>query len=144
MYLLNYDRHMEALFDIRNASVAKNELKLGISDDYEVPYVASADQKKLAFVRNKELWFYNLEDNDIVKVFSFVQEESDYLRDRYDQHDIRILNMDAEGNMDFIVYGYMNRGQYEGRVALVLYQYIRAENRIEELVYILLMNPIKH
>lgn len=141
MYLLNYDRHMEALFDIRNASVAKNELKLGISDDYEVPYVASADQKKLAFVRNKELWFYNLEDNDIVKVFSFVQEESDYLRDRYDQHDIRILNMDAEGNMDFIVYGYMNRGQYEGRVALVLYQYIRAENRIEELVYIPVDEP---
>lgn len=141
MFLLNYERHMEALFDIGLASVAKNELKLGISDDYGVPYVASADQTKLAFVRNRELWFYNLEENDIVKVFSFVQRQSDYLRDRYDQHDIRILNMDAEGNMDFIVYGYMNRGQYEGKVALVLYQYIRAENRIEELMYIPVDEP---
>lgn len=141
MYLLNYERYMEALFDPRLASVAKSELKLGISNDYEVPYVASADKKKLAFVRNRELWFYNLDENEMVKVFSFVQEKTDYLRDRYDQHDIRILNMDAEGNMDFIVYGYMNRGQYEGRVAIVLYHYIRAENRIEELVYIPVDEP---
>ena len=141
MFLLNYERYMEALFDIHHASVAKNELKLGISTDDELPYVASADQKKIAFVRNGELWFYNLEDNEIIKVFSFVQKKSDYLRDRYDQHDIRILNMDAEGNMYFTVYGYMNRGQYEGRVALVLYQYIRAENRIEELVYIPVDEP---
>ena len=122
MFLLNYERHMEAFFDVAHASVAKNELKLGISADSDLPYVASADQKKIAFVRNKELWFYNLEDNEIIKVFSFVQKESDYLRDRYDQHDIRILNMDAEGNMNFIVYGYMNRGQYEGKVALLLYR----------------------
>ncbi|MBE5967952.1 MAG: hypothetical protein E7255_13485, partial [Lachnospiraceae bacterium] len=141
MFLLNYERHMEAFFDVAHASVAKNELKLGISADSDLPYVASADQKKIAFVRNKELWFYNLEDNEIIKVFSFVQKESDYLRDRYDQHDIRILNMDAEGNMNFIVYGYMNRGQYEGKVALLLYRYIRAENRIEELVYVPVDEP---
>lgn len=135
-YLLNYDRWMEALFDINQVSLAKSEFKLGISSDYEVPYIASDDQKKLAFVRNRELWFYNMEENEMIKVFSFAQEETDYFRDLYNQHDVRILNMDAEGNIDFMVYGYMNRGQYEGKVALLLYRYIRLDNRIEELVYI--------
>ena len=136
MYLLNYERYMESLFDVNLASVSKNELKLGISNDYEVQSLASVDQTKLAFVRNQELWLYHLDNNEVIKVFSFVQDESDYIRDRYNQHDIKILNMDNEGNMDFIVYGYMNRGNYEGKVAVVLYHYVRAENRIEEMVYI--------
>lgn len=141
MYLLNYERFMESLFDVNLASVSKSELKLGISNDYELPSLASVDQTKLAFVRNQELWLYHLDKNEIIKVFSFVQEESDYIRDRYNQHDIIILNMDNEGNMDFIVYGYMNRGNYEGKVAVILYHYVRSENRIEEMVYIPVDEP---
>jgi hypothetical protein len=141
MYLLNYERWMESIFDIKLASIAKNELKLGITTNNEVPYVTAEDKTKLAFVRSRELWFYNLEGNGITKVFSFRQENTDYIRDYYDQHDIRILDMDAEGNLDFMVYGYMNRGQYEGKVAIVLYRFIRAENRIEELLYIPVDEP---
>jgi hypothetical protein len=141
IYLLNYERKMESIFDINLASIAKSELKLGITSDYEVPFLSAEDKTKLAFVRNRELWFYNMEDNEITKVFSFRQENTDYLRELYDQHDIRILNMDVEGNLEFMVYGYMNRGQYEGRVAVILYRFVRAENRIEELVYIPIEEP---
>ncbi len=141
MYLLNYERHMEALFNINLASISGNELKLGITADPQVPSLISADRMKLAFVRNNELWFYDLENNIVTKVFSFRQDDTDYLRELYDQHSIRVLNMDAEGNLDFMVYGYMNRGHYEGRVAIILYRYIRAENRIEEMVYIPVEEP---
>lgn len=141
IYLLNYERRMESIFDITLASTAKNELKLGITKDLELPNQAEGDKTKLAFVRNRELWFYNLQENKITKVFSFRQDNTDYIRDIYDQHDIRILNMDAEGNLDFMVYGYMNRGQYEGKVAIVLYHFTRAENRIEELLYIPVEEP---
>ncbi|HKL79731.1 MAG TPA: hypothetical protein VJ888_04765 [Mobilitalea sp.] len=141
MYLLNYERSMEALFDTKLASVTKSQLKLGISSELKVPFLASADKTRLSFVRNRELWYYNLEDNEMIRIFSFRQENTDYIRDYYDQHDIRILNMDAEGNIDFLVYGYMNRGQYEGRVAVILYEYIREDNRIEEKVYIPVDEP---
>lgn len=141
MYLLNYERSMESLFDIKLTSVSKSQLKLGITSDTDMTYLSSSDKKKFIFVRSNELWFYDLEENKIVKVFSFRQDETDYVRDIYDQHDIRILNMDAEGNVDFMVCGYMNRGQYEGRVALVLYEYIRTEQRIEEKLYIPVDQP---
>lgn len=141
IYLLNYERRMESMFDINLASVSKNELKLGITSDTELPVTSSADQKKLAFVRNKELWFYDLENNKITKVFSFRSDNKDYLRELYDQHDIRVLTMDEEGNLNFMVYGYMNRGQYEGRVAIILYRFIRSENRIEERLYIPVEEP---
>ncbi len=141
MFLLNYERRMEAFFDIELASISKNQLKLGITNDPYTSYLSSPDKMKFAIVRSGELWFYNLEENEIVRVFSFRQEDTDYIRDIYDQHDIKILNMDAEGNVNFMVYGYMNRGQYEGRVALVMYEYIQSEGRIEERVYIPLDEP---
>lgn len=141
MYLLNYERHMEALFDASLVSVSQNELKLGITTDLEVPNIISEDNTKFAFIRNKELWFYDLENNEMTKVFSFREKNSDYIRDINEQHNIQILNMDVEGNIDFLVYGYMNRGQYEGKVAIVLYRFIRGENRIEEQVYIPVDEP---
>lgn len=141
MKLLNYERHMESMFDIGLANVSESKLKLGITSELDVPYKVGADYSKLAFVRDRELWFYDLDNNKITKVFSFRQENTDYIRDLYDQHNIRILKMDAEGNTDFLVYGYMNRGQYEGRVAVVLYRYVRAEERIEELAYIPVDEP---
>lgn len=141
MYLLNYERRMEAFFDIKLASTSVSQLKLGITSDTDIPYMVSDDKKKVAFVRNRELWYYDLEINQIVRVFSFRQENTDYIRDIFDQHDIRILNIDPEGNVNFMVYGYMNRGQYEGRVAVVLYEFIRADRRIEEKVYIPVDEP---
>jgi hypothetical protein len=141
MFLLNYERRMESIFNVNLASVTQSEFKLGITSDKEISSLTSTDQMKLAFVRNNELWFYDLENNIITKVFSFHQDSKDYLRELYDQHKIRILGMDAEGNLDFMVYGYMNRGQYEGRVAIILYRFIRSENRIEELVYIPVEEP---
>ncbi len=141
MFLLNYERRMESLFNVNLASVTQSEFKLGITSDKEISSLTSMDEMKFAFVRNNELWFYDLENNIITKVFSFRQDGTDYLREFYDQHKIRILGMDAEGNLDFMVYGYMNRGQYEGRVAIILYRFIRSESRIEELVYIPVEEP---
>lgn len=136
MYLLNYERNMEAYFDPMLASLSKSEFKLGITNESETELFTSSDRNKLSFVRQKELWLYNLSENKMINVFSFRQEDTDYIRDTYGEHDVRILNMDNEGNIDFMVYGYMNRGVYEGRVGIVFYKYYIGEGRIEEVLYI--------
>lgn len=136
MYLLFYERTMEQVFDMKLASTAKNQLKLGITNDTEVKSLVSADESRMSFVRSNELWYYNLAVNTAYKVFSFRQEDTDYIRDVNENHGIELLSMDADGNLRFMVYGYMNRGEYEGRLAIVLYEYSALENRIRELVYI--------
>lgn len=141
MYLLNYERTMETIFNSDYISLSKNEYKLGITSEIDMEVEAKSGNSKIAFVRQRELWYYNLTEETAVKVFSFRQEDSDYIRDNYDQHDVRILKMDDDGNISFMVYGYMNRGVYEGQVGIVLYQYYSLENRIEELVYIPITIP---
>lgn len=136
MYLLYYERKAEAAFNPDYLSTKKGELKIGVSNLYDLPFLTDEAETKLCFVRNKTLWYYDMIANSMVKVFTFEQEKSDFIRDCYDQHDIKILNIDADGNIDFVVYGYMNRGEYEGRTAVILYRFYSVENRIEEQVYI--------
>lgn len=136
IYLLNYERTMEELFDIEKTSVSKSDFKIGITNQKNMETVVNEDNTKVAFVREGALWYYSLAENKAVCVFSFLSEKMDYLRDAYDQHSIRILNMDDSGNIDFTVYGYMNRGDYEGKTGLVLYSFYADSNRIEERVYI--------
>lgn len=135
-YLYNYDREMEAVFDVERTSLAKSEFKLGVTNNPSVEVIANKDKSIIAFVRGRELWSYSLAEHTMVRVFSFFQNQTDFVRDTFDQHDIKILKMDDAGNIDFLVYGYMNRGEYEGRVGLILYSYDKTLGRIEEQIYI--------
>ena len=136
MYLLNYERTMESVFSSDMLDGTTGEIKLGITNNPEIELIHSSDSTKVSFVFNRELWCFDQANQEAVKVFSFMQDESDYIRDVYDEHNINIINIDESGNIDFMVYGYMNRGAYEGYVGIVLYRYYSIDNRIEELTYI--------
>ncbi len=136
MKLLYYHRTMETLFDMADVNMESGSISLGLTNDDKVDIFNDTNMKRMAFVRNGTLWCYDLEANRIVKVFSFDTKKQDYSRAGYNQHNVRILNLYDNGNMDFLVYGYMNRGDYEGRLGIILYKYFQEENRIEEQVYI--------
>lgn len=136
IYLLYFRRTMEAMFDPNLISVKKSEFKIGISGDDDLEINSSDSNNKVAFVRNGSLWYYDMKTNKLYEVFTFEKDSKDYLRDCYDQHDIKILKVDDDGNMSFVVYGYMNCGDYEGRVGILLYDYSAKDNRITERVYL--------
>lgn len=136
IYLLYFRRTMEAMFDPDLISLKKSEIKIGISNAEDLDITSSDSNNKVAFVRNGSLWYYDMKNNRLHQVFTFEKNSDDYLRDNFDQHDIKILKVDDDGNMSFVVYGYMNCGDYEGRVGIILYDYNAAENQITERVYL--------
>ena len=136
IYLLAFRRTAEALFDPNLVSLKKSEFKIGISDESNLELASSESNKQVAFVRNGDLWYYNLKDNRLTSVFSFSYGSDDYLMDHYNEHDAKILNIDNDGNISFMVYGYMNCGDYEGRVGVLLYDYDAKKNQILERVYL--------
>ncbi|MCH5267565.1 MAG: hypothetical protein J1E62_04390 [Lachnospiraceae bacterium] len=136
IYLLYFRRTMEAMFDPSLISVEKSELKVGISSKTDLEVATGDSNNKMAFVRNGSLWYYDMKKNDLYNVFTFQANTKDYERDYFDQHDIRILKVDNNGNISFVVYGYMNCGDYEGRVGILLYDYSASDNQITERVYV--------
>lgn len=134
-YLYNYVREVEAIYDVARTSLAKDDLKLGITADTGMEILTTQSNEYTAFVRNRELWSYDQKENAMLRVFSFGEEEAG-LMELYDAHNVKLLSLNPNGDMDFLVYGYMNRGEYEGRVGIILYRYYHDEKRIEEQMYI--------
>lgn len=135
-YLLKFNRTMETVFNIKNTSLSENEFKVGITDNSDIEMLYTEEKNRVAFAIGGELWEYYLTENIATKVFSFWDSNPENINAAYNQHGYRIINLNENGDMDFMVYGYMNRGDYEGCVGIVLYKYYDAEKRIEEQLFI--------
>ncbi len=135
-HLLNYERTMEAAFDASLASVSKNQFKFGVTNETDTEFLTNTDSTMTAFVRNKELWHYNITENRLSRVFSLRHEDEAVSGLSCENYDVRILNLYENGDVSFMVYGYMGRGAYEGKTGILLYRYYRGEDRIEEMLYL--------
>ena len=135
MYLLDFNRTMDQLFDKQGDVYANNKIMLGIISE-DIQMMESDGGNTLAFVTGNRLFSYNAADNKLALLFGFYDEERRDERNLYDGHKIKVLNVDEIGNVTFLVYGYMNRGRHEGEVGISAYFYDSMVNTVEELVYI--------
>ena len=111
-------------------------LMLGVTDR-KVSYVSDKTGKSVAFVQQGDLWEYQIESNKIERIFSFRRgiSESDF-RDSRSDHNIKILRVSKSGNVDFILYGYMNRGVHEGCMGISVCHYNSDQNMVTEKAFI--------
>ncbi len=134
IYLLDYERTMEQVAD-QERLCSNDKILLGITGP-DVPMTESEDGNVVVFVASGQLFSYNMTNNKLTVIFSFFDRENADARTMYDRHAIKILNVDEGGNVQFAVYGYMNRGRHEGEVGVQLYTHNSEQNTIEELLYI--------
>ncbi len=137
IYLLDYSRQQEALFMMDNIDTTANMFKLGIVDEEQYQYMVTDKQKKVAFIQARQLWYYDYANGTITNVYGFCQEDNyTDARVTYDENNIKILDMDNNGNITFAVYGYMNRGDHEGKVGISVYRFTAEKDKIEEILFI--------
>lgn len=136
MYLLNFEREANQIFDSINDLTKSSKIYLGITGDEAVDMKSSSKGNYAYFVNQGDLWGFYDKEKAFTKVFSFQAEDSDNVRELYDKHNIKIMDVDDSGNVNFIVYGYMNRGAHEGEVGVSLCNYNYDSNTVEELLYI--------
>lgn len=135
MYLLNYDRTMEQVFDGSKQALSEKGVLLGVTSP-DVQYQVNSDGTIVAFVQANELWLYNRDADELALLFSFRDAENTDVRNKVSDHSIRIFDMDKNGNTTFAVLGYMNRGSHEGQVGVDIYYYDIETNSIEEKIFI--------
>lgn len=135
MYLLDFNRTMDQIFNKKGNVYGNNKIMLGIISE-DVQMMESDGGNILAFVTGNRLFSYNAADNKMALLFGFYDDARADERTLYDGHKIKILNVDEIGNVTFLVYGYMNRGRHEGEVGISAYFYDSMVNTVEELVYI--------
>lgn len=140
MYLLNYERTVDRIFDPDLDVFSQRTIDLGILNT-EVEYQKNEEENILAFVQNGELWCYDVAQNKLSYVFGF--RDGDDLRCSYEEHAIKIIDVEESGSMNFLVYGYMNRGRHEGETGVAVYSYDAMTNSVEERIFIESSEPFR-
>ena len=136
IYLLDYNRDMEQIFQGTEQEFDGNGILFGITSADDIQYETNSDESVVAFVQERNLWLYDGNEDKLTEVFSFSDQEGRDMRSRNDQHAIRIISVDDDGNLAFAVYGYMNRGYHEGEVGVGIYYFSADRNAIEEKAFI--------
>lgn len=136
MYVLNFERRMNEIFSGENSFLVDGlAIRLGIRNE-EIAYESSETGDIIAFVQEGELWCFDRLSSRIVQVFSFRGKEGIDVRENWKQHEIKIVDVDEAGSVDFVLYGYMNRGVHEGEVGIGVYHYDGLVHTLEEVVFI--------
>ena len=135
IYLLDFQRSANQIFDASLSVFSDDGIVLGVRNK-DVEYMVSEKADIVAFVQQGDLWSYAPGDGKVNRVFSFRKSENGDFRDSRNQHDIKIIRVNEDGDIDFVLYGYMNRGAHEGYEGIGVYHYNNDKNVVEERAFI--------
>ena len=133
--LLDFKRSASQVFEESSISISDKGLLLGVREK-NVEYMMNENAGVLAFVQEGDLWSYSPDDGKFSRIFSFRKETDGDFRDSRYQHNIKIIRVEDNGDVDFVLYGYMNRGVHEGYEGLVVYHFNSDKNVVEEKAFI--------
>lgn len=134
-YLMSYDRYMTQIFEAQSSNIKEGELVLGVADEDNISLTKSDAETYLSFVMAGDLWLYSADESEIIEVYSAAENKDIVYRAKRD-YDIKVVDVDDEGNVSFIVYGYMNSGAHEGKSGLSYLVYNKEKNVLDELLFI--------
>lgn len=135
MYLLQFEREMNQIIDVRADIYTAGTVRLGIQSN--MPKLCeSANGDVVAFVNEDRVFCMNTSTNSLSYLYGTYDTGNFDVRTIRDVSDIEILKVDETGNITFMVYGYMSRGEHEGNVGISVYYYNSLYNAVEELVFI--------
>lgn len=135
MFLLNFERDVNEIITEDSVRISGESVNLGIRSA-DVDYWSGETGNVVCFVQEGDLWSYNRDSSQLTKVYSLRGDEVTDARGAYNEHNIRIINADEMGSVDFIVYGYMNRGYHEGSTGISVCHYDSVTNTVEEWLFI--------
>lgn len=135
IFLLDFTRTTDEIFNTDKDVLEDNGICLGITGA-DAEYALDEDKKIIAFVQENELWSYRINSGRMTRIFGFPQQENMDYRDFYDKNNIRILQVEENGDIWFAVSGYMNRGKHEGENGIGFYYYEEASSTVEEILFV--------
>ncbi len=134
-YIMNYERTANQFFEPSDVSIGTTSAILGIFDNDYIDMMCDLSGTFSCFTANGSLYAMNTEEKSIKCIFTFSTGAGDS-RGSYDRHKIKILNVSEDGDIQFIVYGYMNAGLHEGSVGIAMYSYDAEEDLVTEEVFV--------
>ena len=133
-YMMDYRRTVSELMSASDTRLKDKGLELGIQRPEDVEVLEAAGGWTV-FRTAGELWSYQPEGRLLNCLFTFRQTDEDprrYTRN----YGIRVLKVSENGDVSFLVYGYMGSGAHEGQTGVSCLTYTRENNTLSEIFFL--------
>lgn len=131
IYLMDFDRRTTEIFDTQNFRFQEKSLLLGVDSAEQMQSQCSGNKEYYAFSKGNALYRLNSE-GVLTRIFTYLTEENNRFRGDFLSHGIRLMDVKDNGDVDFLVYGYISRGRHEGYTGIVFYTYDNSDNTVVE------------
>ncbi len=128
IYILDYARDTEEVFQGKKTDVQNTEVHLGIGQGNS-ELVSSPHGSSLAFVKNSQVWLLHTEEGRLQRIFAWEDGTPG-------EYQVQLVDVSDEGTVDFLVYGYIPQGAYEGNCQIQGYRYNGEQGRLMMTFYI--------
>ena len=134
--LLDFERTALQTYNGTAGQITASGINLGVSTR-DVQYASNESGNIVAFVQDGALWEFNGSAEKLSGIFTFHSEKegSDERCDN-SHYDVKIIRVSENGDVDFIVYGYMSRGIHEGKMGISVCHYSSQRVNVEEKLFI--------
>ncbi len=133
--LLDFERKVTQIFDGDRDVLSPAGLNVGITGK-DIQYIDNGTADVLVFEQAGDVWEYDRKAAKTVRIFSFRTDGGFDERTENTDHGISLSSVSDNGDVTFLVYGYMAAGKHEGHLGIGLYRYSNEDNTTDELLYI--------
>ncbi|MGN0362781.1 MAG: hypothetical protein ACI4ET_08070, partial [Bilifractor sp.] len=137
--LLNFRRNATLIFDSSLPVRTDTGLNLGVQGK-TLDYSTSQSGSVVAFAENGDLWSYNAETGALTSLFTFREKSGGTYtfddRTETESHDFAIEQVSDNGDVTFVLYGYMPSGSHEGQMGVAVFSYSADAGTSEEKLFI--------
>ncbi len=130
LYMLDYHRKMNEIFEAEKYNFTGKRLVLGVSTDDDIASLMSADKRYIAFSACRDLFLFDNTKNELKKIYYDNELESAILR--YRKNGIKILDF-KDNKLRFLSYGYQKD---RAELGINIYEYNIIENKLHKLAFI--------
>lgn len=133
-YYMKFNRITDelVLLDTKPYNEQLHRLYLGVTDLSNIEKKESENKQFFVLKKGKAVFLYDNIEKKIINVFSNrINDKNSFIRTSQ-EYDIKLMSINNNGDVQFLLYGYNSRGNNEGYLGLSYMTYSREEEKVSE------------
>ena len=137
-YFMKFTRSTEELVNIEDNpfNETNNRFYTGVTNPNNIVKIESENKKYFAFCKEREIYRYDADTKTMTNIFSYhIQSKETFAKVAKD-FAIKLMDVNDNGDVTYIVYGYNMTGLNEGNMGIGVFTYHSETNESEENIFI--------
>lgn len=131
-YVLAYDRELNQVWEAAKNNIGNSFIDLGIQNITDIEHVESKNGNYISYAINGDVYVMDIISKKITPVYKLNAKKSDTLY----KTRAKAIQVDDNGNADYMIYGYSPSGKHEGKNGISIMKYSAKDNKSVEQVFV--------